>query len=143
MLLAARPRRVGVTACLALLTAVLALPTVGLDTATAASPQARCAAALQTVQGAGLVLPAGFAFRCPGNTASFVGDRQRWGVTCYYHQTFCPNGAYIAVNPAAVGRSNTRLRYVVAHEIGHAIDYESQGFTTEQSAHARARAAGF
>ncbi len=143
MLLRAGRRRWGVTACLALLTAVVALPTVGLDTAAAASPEARCAAALQRVQGAGLVLPSGFEYRCPGDTRSFVGDRQRWGVTCYYHLIFCPNGAYVAVNPAAVGRSNTRLRYVVAHEIGHAIDYATQGFTTEETAHARARAAGF
>ncbi|MDQ3574190.1 MAG: hypothetical protein M3378_03980 [Actinomycetota bacterium] len=137
----------GVTAWLALLTALAAVPTLSLHTAAAqsraASPEARCAAALRRVQGAGLLLPAGFDYRCPGDTRSFVGDRQHWGVTCYYHQTFCPNGAYVAVNPARVGRSDARLRYVVAHEIGHAIDYVTLGYTTEQSAHARARAAGF
>ena len=141
----------GVIVGLALLTAVIALPTLHLSTAAAqsgqrrraASPEARCAAALARVQGSGLLLPAGFDYRCPGDTRSFVGDRQHWGVTCYYHQTFCPNGAYVAVNPASVGRSDARLRYVVAHEIGHAIDYVTMGFTTEQTAHARARAAGF
>ncbi|MDQ3569457.1 MAG: hypothetical protein M3396_02325 [Actinomycetota bacterium] len=141
----------GRTACLALLTAVVGMPTLSLSTAAAhstqgrgaASPEARCAAALSRVQRSGLLLPAGFEYRCPGDTSSFVGDSQRWGVTCFYHQTFCPNGAYIAVNPARVGPSDARLRYVVAHEIGHAIDYVTMGFTTEQSAHARARAAGF
>ena len=148
---ALRPRRVGVTVGLALLTAVVAMPTLSLGTAaahsgqrrTTASPEARCAAALRRVQASGLLLPAGFEYRCPGDTRSFVGDSQHWGVTCYYHQTFCPTGANIAVNPARVGRSDARLRYVVAHEIGHAIDYVTMGYTTEQSAHARARAAGF
>ncbi len=140
-----------VIACMALVTAVVALPTLGLDTAAAqagrkrrvVSPAARCAAALGKVQATGLLLPAGFDFRCPGDTRSFVGDRQHWGVTCYHQPTFCPDGAYIAVNPARVGPSDVRLRYVVAHEIAHAIDYATQGFTTEESAHARARAAGF
>ncbi len=137
----------------ALLVAAVVLPTLGVNTAAAqsdrkrkamsSSPEVRCAAALARVQGSGLVLPAGFEYRCPGDTRSFVGDHQRWGVTCYRHRTFCPTGAYIAVNPGRVGRSDARLRYVVAHEIGHAIDYVTQGFTSEQSAHARARAAGF
>ncbi|MDQ3573584.1 MAG: hypothetical protein M3404_01465 [Actinomycetota bacterium] len=148
-----RFRRLRVTAGLALLTGAMALPIVGLNTAAAhpakndraasSSHQARCAAALRSVQAAGLALPAGFEYRCPGDTRSFVGDRQRWGVTCYHHPRFCPGRAYVAVNPARVGASDARLRYVVAHEIGHAIDYMAQGSTTEQSAHARARAAGF
>ncbi len=148
-----RPRRLGITAGLALLTSAAMLPTVSLSTAVAhpaknsraaiSSSEARCAAALWSVQASGLVLPTGFEYRCPGDTRSFVDDRQRWGVTCYHHPTFCAGGAYVAVNPARVGRSDTRLRYVVAHEIGHAIDYVTQGSTTEQSAHARARAAGF
>ncbi len=54
-----------------------------------------------------------------------------------------PTSTRRAVNPARVGRSDARLRYVVAHEIGHAIDYVTQGSTTEESADARARAAGF
>ncbi len=148
-----RSRRLGVTAGLALLSGVIAVPTVGLNTAAAhpvkkrgaavSSSRARCAAALNSVQASGLVLPAGFDFRCPGDTRSFVGDRQNWGVTCYHHPTFCPGRAYVAVSPARVGRSNARLRYVVAHEVAHAIEFVSQGSTTEQSADARARAAGF
>lgn len=150
---AGRRRRRGTTALLALLLAVAALPMLGVQAAgahagkkrnaAAPPPHVRCAAALRSVQASGLVLPAGFEYRCPGDTRSFMGDRQRWGVTCYHHPTFCPNGAYVAVNPAAVGRSDARLRYVVAHEIGHAIDYATLGYTTEESAHARARAAGF
>ncbi len=145
--------RHGVTVVLAFLTAVVVVPALGVQTAGAhaakrqtaapSSPQVRCASALSRVQDAGLILPAGFEYRCPGDTRSFVGDRQRWGVTCYHHPMFCPGGAYIAVNPSAVGRSDARLRYVVAHEIGHAIDYVTQGFTSEEGAHARARAAGF
>ena len=146
-------RRFVATACSALLAAVIVPPALAVKKAAAhpdqkggvvsSSYQARCSAALERVQASGLVLPAGFEYRCPGDTRSFVGDRQRWGVTCFHHPTFCPNGAYIAVNPAQVGRSDARLRYVVAHEIGHAIDYVTLGFTSEESAHARARAAGF
>ncbi len=105
-----RPRRLRVTAGLALLAGVLVLPTVGLNPAAAhpakknraasSSSQARCAAALRSVQASGLILPAGFEYRCPGDTRSFVGDRQNWGVACYHHPTLCPGRAYVAVNRA-------------------------------------------
>ncbi len=89
-------------AFLGLLVAILVVPTTGLPEAVArptaaASPRARCAAALSAVHGRGLLLPAGFEYRCPGDTRSFPGDRQHWGVTCYGHM-FCPSGAYIATS---------------------------------------------
>jgi hypothetical protein len=107
------------------------------------APTARCAAALADVRAAGLVLPSGFEYRCPGDTQAFPHDRQHWGVACFHQAPFCPKGAYIAVNPTAVGPSEARLRYVVAHEIGHALDYATTGRTTEASADAWAHAAGF
>lgn len=88
------------------------------------------------------MLPAGFEYRCPGDTQAFAGDRQHSGVTCYY-QMFCRQGAYIAVNPTVIGPSDAYFRFVVAHEIGHALDYVSTGATSEPSADAQARAAGF
>jgi len=136
-------------ALLELLAALLAVPLVGhsspgpsMRVALVSATQQRCLSALEVVQSAGLVLPAGFEFRCPGDTQSFPGDRQHWGVACY-HQMFCPKGAYIAVNPERVGDSDARLRFVVAHEIGHAIDYVTTGSTTEDSADDQAHAAGF
>lgn len=131
-----------------LLAAVLAIPVVvrpTVDGATAlvsASEHDRCGAALRAVQDRGLVLPRQFEYRCPGDTQAFPGDRQHWGVTCY-RQMFCPNGAYVAVNPSTVGPSDARLRYTVAHEIAHARDYVTKGITSEKSADAQAHAAGF
>ncbi|MDQ3573580.1 MAG: hypothetical protein M3404_01445 [Actinomycetota bacterium] len=107
-----------------------------------ASSSARCAAALQTVQGAGLVLPSRFGFRCPGDTRAHPGDRN-WGIACYYYAPKCPGEAYVAINPTLIGPSDARLRYVVAHEIAHAIELVAQGSSTEESADAQARAAGF
>ena len=142
-------RRVLGVALLELLVALLAVPLVAdsrpgstMRAASALTTEDRCLTALETVQAAGLVLPTGFEYRCPGDTQAFPGDRQHWGVVCYY-QMFCPEGAYIAVNPERVGRSDARLRYVVAHEIGHAIDYVTSGSTTEESADDQAHAAGF
>lgn len=104
---------------------------------------ARCISALAAVQAAGLILPAGFEYRCPGDTQAFPGDRQHWGVVCYRQAPFCPTGAYIAVNPSRIGPSDARMRHVVAHEVGHALDYVRSGNTSEPSADAHAAAAGF
>lgn len=104
---------------------------------------ARCLAALEDVRASGLLLPAIFEYRCPGDTQSFPGDRQHWGITCHRHPRYCPTGAYIGVNPAVVGPDEARLRYTVAHETCHALDYEAGRTPTEPAAEACAAKHGF
>ncbi|MEA2901862.1 MAG: hypothetical protein QOH36_1749 [Actinomycetota bacterium] len=92
-----------------------------------ASATDRCAAARQWVDGQGLVLPAGYGFRCPG--AAVMGETPRWGVTCW---NCAPgSGNYIAVDIDRIGPSDATLRYVVAHETCHAIDFALTGISTE------------
>lgn len=86
----------------------------------------RCAAARQWVDGQGLLLPAGYGFRCPG-AAEMAGAR--WGITCW---NCAPgSGNYIAVDVDRIGPSDATLRYVVAHETCHAIDFALLGLSTE------------
>ncbi len=103
---------------------------------------ARCAAALADVEATGLRLPARFQYRCPGDTRMSAGDRQHWGVACAANP-FCPDAAYIAINPDAIGPSEARMRYVVAHETCHAVDYVSGRAQSEAAADACAAAHGF
>jgi hypothetical protein len=102
----------------------------------------RCAAGLAAVEATGLVLPALFEFRCPGSTELFPGDRQHWGVACAF-ASLCPRGAYVAVNPAVIGPSDARLRFVIAHEICHARDYVEGRPVSEAAADACAAGHGF
>jgi hypothetical protein len=86
----------------------------------------RCAAARQWVDGHGLVLPAGYGFRCPGS--AMQGETSRWGITCW---NCAGAGSYIAVDIDRIGPSDATLRYVVAHETCHAIDFATLGISTE------------
>jgi hypothetical protein len=87
----------------------------------------RCANARQWVAEHGLVLPAGWGFRCPGQ--AIVDGAAKWGLACWN----C-NGdgqSWIAVDIGRIGASDKSLRYVIAHEICHAIDYMTLGISTE------------
>jgi hypothetical protein len=58
-----------------------------------------------------------------------MGDTPRWGITCW---NCAPgSGNYIAVDIERIGPSDAALRYVVAHETCHAIDYSLIGLSTE------------
>lgn len=94
------------------------------------TPEERCATAHQWVVDHGLALPAGWGFRCPGQAV--VGGTERWGAACWN----C-NGdgvSWIAADIARIGASDAALRYVIAHETCHAIDYTTLGITTEVGA---------
>lgn len=41
------------------------------------------------------------------------------------------NGTYVGINIGLIGPSEPTLRYVVAHEICHAIEYATLALTTE------------
>ncbi len=93
------------------------------------SPEERCAAARRWVDQQGLPLPAGWGFKCPGS--AIVAGQARWGVACWN----CDGtGNWIAVDIGRIGASDAALRYVVAHETCHAIDYMGLGITTEVGA---------
>jgi len=94
-----------------------------------ASPAERCAGALQWVARQGLALPAGWGFRCPG--AALENGTPRWGVACWNCEGA---GSWIAVDIGRVGPSEATLRHVVAHEICHAVEYETLGISTELTA---------
>jgi hypothetical protein len=97
---------------------------------TGSSPEERCAIAHQWVMEHGLSLPAGWGFRCPGS--AIVAGAPRWGVACWNCEG---NGAnWIAVDVGRIGASTAALRYVIAHETCHAIDYMGLGITTEVGA---------
>jgi hypothetical protein len=93
------------------------------------SPQERCAAARQWVEAHGLLLPAGWAFRCPGE--ALVAGTDRWGVACWNCDS---SGSWIAVDVGRIGASDATLRYVIAHETCHSLDYTTLGITTELGA---------
>lgn len=97
----------------------VALPAAG-------SPAERCAAARQWVAEHGLVLPAGWGFRCPGQ--AIVDGAPRWGLACWNCQG---SGSWIAVDIGRIGGSDATLRHVIAHEICHAREYVAFGLTTE------------
>lgn len=109
-----------------------------------ASTSESCLRALRAVQEAGLRLPPETSFRCPGNTETTPGDRQHSGVACFDHAWYCPQGSYIAVNPAHVHGGDSGMKYVIAHEICHIDSYRTSGTPgTEEAADACAAAAGF
>ena len=90
----------------------------------------RCANARQWVAQQGLVLPAGWGYRCPGQAV--VDGAPKWGMACWN----C-NGdgqSWIAVDIGRIGASDKALRYVIAHEICHAIEYMGLGISTEITA---------
>jgi hypothetical protein len=90
----------------------------------------RCANARQWVVEHGLALPAGWGFRCP--SPAIVDGAPKWGLACWN----C-NGdqkSYIAVDIGRIGASDKALRYVIAHETCHAIDYMTLGISTELGA---------
>ena len=90
----------------------------------------RCANARQWVAQQGLVLPAGWGYRCPGQ--AIVDGAAKWGMACWN----C-NGdgqSWIAVDIGRIGASDKALRYVIAHEICHAIEYLTLGISTEVTA---------
>jgi hypothetical protein len=90
----------------------------------------RCANARQWVAEHGLALPAGWGYRCPGQ--ALENGTPRWGVACWN----C-NGdgqSWIAIDIGRIGASDKALRYVIAHEICHAIEYTTLGISTELTA---------
>ncbi|HUR49655.1 MAG TPA: hypothetical protein VMY88_09050 [Acidimicrobiales bacterium] len=108
------------------------------------APSLECAAALAAVEHAGLKLPETTAFRCPGSTEQFGGDRQHSGVACWGQPLYCPGGSFIAVNPDATGSGQHHLQYVVAHEICHIEAYVAGALGgTEAAADECAARAGF
>ena len=52
----------------------------------------------------------------------------RWGVACWNCEG---NGNWIAVEVGRIGPSDATLRYVIAHEICHAVDFMGLGISTE------------
>lgn len=94
------------------------------------TPEERCANSRQWVAQQGLSLPAGWGFRCPGQ--ALENGTPRWGVACWN----C-NGdgqSWIAVDIGRIGASDRALRYVIAHETCHAIEYTTLGLSTEITA---------
>lgn len=107
-------------------------------------PSEACSRAMDVVARAGLQLEVSTAFRCPGNTETTPGDRQHSGVACWDHPRYCPEGAFIAVNPEHIREGDDRMQYVIAHEICHISSYVAVGIPgTEDAADACAAAAGF
>ncbi|MGI8807089.1 MAG: hypothetical protein ACR2KK_04490 [Acidimicrobiales bacterium] len=98
--------------------------------ASTGDPAARCAAARQWVAEHGLVLPAGWGFRCPGQ--ALVDGTPRWGVACWNCEANLTS--WIAVDIGRIGASDATLRHVIAHEICHAREYVAFGQTTEVGA---------
>jgi hypothetical protein len=88
----------------------------------------RCSAARRAVENAGLHLPAGFDYRCPSS------EYARWGAASLPPCDAC----FVAINVAAIGPSDAKLRHVVAHEFCHA-----NGLEDEQAADACAARYGF
>jgi hypothetical protein len=101
-------------------------PTAPPVTSATTTPEQRCATARQWVEAHGLVLPAGWGFRCPGEAV--VAGTDRWGVACW---NCVGPGSWIAVDVSLIGPSDAALRYVIAHETCHALDYTGLGITTE------------
>lgn len=90
---------------------------------------ARCEAARVWAIGAGLSVPAGWGFRCPDPARDEKGG-EHWGIACWN----CDGGSYVGVNIALIGSSDATLRYVVAHETCHAIEFVTLGLSTEITA---------
>ncbi len=97
--------------------------------APSSAPQ-RCADARQWVSGHGLNLPPGWGFRCPA--PALENGTARWGVACWNCEG--DGNSWIAVYVGRIGWSDDTLRYVIAHEYGHANDYATVGTSTEMGA---------
>lgn len=103
----------------------------------------RCTAAAQAVDEAGVHTAAGFELRCPADALDENGV-PHWGITCYRWVGLCDEStAYIEINTDKIGRSDARLRYVIAHERCHSNEIAATGQTTEESADTCAEAIGF
>ena len=76
------------------------------------------------------MLPAGWGFRCPG--PAIVDGAPRWGMACLNCEGDHTN--WIAVDVGRIGPSEAALRYVIAHEICHAVEYMTLGLSTELTA---------
>ena len=134
--------RLGVAAALA--DTPPATPSNGPEPQESRPPDPQCERALAVVARAGLQLQVTTEFRCPGNTQTYPADRQHSGVACWHHRNYCPEGSYIAINPAHIGKGEDRMHYVIAHEICHIKHYLVDGTPgTEAQADACAAAAGF
>ncbi len=94
------------------------------------SPAERCAAARAWLAQRGLILPAGWEFRCPGPAVE--NGVPRWGLACWNCER--NNKNWIAVDVGRIGSSEATLRHVVAHETCHAIEYMTLGLSTELTA---------
>jgi hypothetical protein len=94
------------------------------------SPAERCTAARQLLAQRGLVLPAGWGFRCPG--AAIMDGVPRWGMACWNCEG--NNISWIAIDIGRIGASEATLRHVIAHEICHAKEYVTLGLSTELTA---------
>lgn len=107
------------------------LPTAAYATPATASNSAadRCEAARVWVAAAGLSVPAGWDFRCPDLARDEKGAHH-WGIACWN----CEGGSYVGVNIVLIGSSDATLRYVVAHETCHAIEFMTLGLSTELTA---------
>ena len=105
------------------------------------SVEQRCAESRSWDAAHGLVLPAGWGFRCP-DANPVDGTDSHWGTTCINVAGACPGTAYVAINVGLIGPSQDRLHYVMAHELCHANELATTGHTTEDSADACAAAHG-
>lgn len=76
------------------------------------------------------MLPAGWGFRCPG--PALEGGVSRWGLACWNCEG--DKTSWIAVDVGRIGPHDLTLRYVVAHETCHAIEYMTLGLSTELTA---------
>ena len=95
----------------------------------ARSEAERCEAARQWVAERGLVVPTGWDYRCPHEARDEHGG-EHWGIACWN----CEGGSHVGINIRLIGSSDATLRYVVAHEICHALDYVTLGISTELTA---------
>ena len=94
-----------------------------------ASEAERCEAARRWAAERGLEVPAGWDYRCPDGARDEQGEGH-WGIACWN----CAGGSYVGINIRLIGSSDATLRYVVAHEICHALDYVTLGLSTELTA---------
>jgi hypothetical protein len=104
-------------------------------------PAERCAAALGWASAHGISLPNGWRFFCPTTISSLQGGTY-WGRACMNLPGECPGTKFVKVDIGLIGPNDAMLRYVVVHEICHAIDLEATASTSEPSADACAAAHG-